>query len=59
MKARAEALKDNPPRAKHENKEDEEEDLKPSRRLSPGRTSQPKKNVMQKGESISDFFARD
>lgn len=62
-KARAEALKDMPPRERKEKEtvEEDESSSSSSRRLPPGRTSPPNKskNEMRKGESVADFFARD
>jgi len=62
MKARAEALKDVKTQAKPEKEEVEENSTEdsPKKRITPGRTSEPKgKNQMKKGESVSEFFARD
>lgn len=61
MEARAEALKDLQPRTKRE-KDDvvDKDDEKPQRRPSTGRPSSKKEeNGMKKGESVSDFFARE
>lgn len=59
MKARTEALKGLAP--KSEKTEEEIEDSTPKRRtVQPGKTSsQPKKNEIHKGESVTDFFMRD
>lgn len=61
-KAKTEALKDNTsPRREKDNSEDKEETT--SRRLGPIKTgspsSQTNKGGMKKGESVTDFFARD
>jgi len=61
-KARAEALKDYTPapQEKEEDKEETPAKQETSRRLQPGRPSQPKgKHEMKKGESVAEFFARD
>lgn len=59
MKARAEALKDSPPREKREKTEEVEETTQ-RRRIPTGRPSQQKgKTAMQKGETVTDFFMRD
>lgn len=62
LKARAEALKDSPPRSREKDEEIEEETPRRqvTRTIAPGRPSQSKgKNSMQKGESVYDFFGRD
>lgn len=63
LKARAEALKDVPPRSRSLETDDEsekEEETPRRRTIVPGKPSQPKgKNEMKKGESVSEFFARD
>lgn len=62
MKARTEALKDATPRSSRKEEDDSEpEEKTPQKRglVNPGRTSQPKKNEMKRGESVADFFARD
>jgi hypothetical protein len=60
LKARAEALKDLAPKREKEEIEETEERPQQRRNIPPGRPSQPKgKNEMRKGESVSEFFARD
>ena len=60
IKARTEALKDLAPRREKEEVEEPEEKPQISRRITPGKPSQSKgRNEMKKGESVSDFFARD
>ena len=63
MKARAEALKELAPKREKEAEVEEEEETPRTIRktIATGRTSQPRtgKNEMKKGESVSDFFARD
>jgi hypothetical protein len=60
IKARTEALKDLPPREKSEEKEEREETPRNRGHISSGRPpSQPKKNEMKKGESVTDFFMRE
>lgn len=61
-KIRAEALKDSSPAArKNEQVDEEEETPKRETRTNAGRPSQQKskRNQMEKGESVTDFFARD
>lgn len=61
IKARAEALKDARPanRDKEVDEEEQETSRKPTRTIATGRPSAPKKNGIQKGESVTDFFMRD
>lgn len=59
---RAEALKDSSPRKQSDDAEREEEETpKRETRTNAGRPSQQKtkRNQMEKGESVSDFFSRD
>ncbi len=62
LKARAEALKDTRPANRDkETDETEEESSRTTRRVAPGRPSQPKgkNDGPKKGESVTDFFMRD
>lgn len=60
MKARTEALKDLPPSTRRKDDEEVQEETPPKRgHIVTGRTSQPKKNEMKKGESVAEFFARE
>ena len=61
VKARAEALKDLATKPREKEVETEEREETPRRRgpIPAGGPSRPKKNEMKKGESVSEFFARD
>lgn len=63
LKARSEALKDSRPNSRKDEDdiEDTEEQKPQTRRIAPGRPSQPKgkTNGPAKGESVTDFFMRD